>query len=121
MVDIKSAHNKGTKEMGVMLSVSGENDLPPSEPTVVGLSFDSMGVNQIRKAVVNEFPDLMEESQTNLERIVEYLKRGKQRTKDISDNTGIPESSVRSITNYSKKKDGSRAFVKTGSEWGLAQ
>ena len=78
-------------------------------------------MNQIRKAVVNEFPDLMEESQTNLERIVEYLKRGKQRPKDIADDTGVNESSVRSILNYSKNKDGSKVFVKTGNDWGLAQ
>ena len=121
MVDIKAAHNKETKEMGVMLSRSGENDLPPSNPTVVGLSFDPMGVNQIRKAVREEFPDLMEETQTNLERIVEYLKRGKQRPKAIVQNTNVNESSVRTILNYSKNNDGSRVFVKTGNDWGLAQ
>jgi len=96
MVDIKSAHNKATKELGVQLSVSGNNDLPPSDPSIIGLSFDPQGVTQMSKATLDDFPELKEENQSNKERILTFLKDngGVHSQIEIAEGTGVPENSV---------------------------
>ena len=96
MVDIKSAHNKATKELGVQLSVSGNNDLPPSDPSIIGLSFDPQGIRAMSKATLDDFPELKEENQSNKERILTFLKDngGVHSQIEIAEETSVPENSV---------------------------
>ena len=96
MVDIKSAHNKATKELGVQLSVSGNNDLPPSDPSIIGMSFDPQGIRAMSKATLDDFPELKEENQSNKERILTFLKDngGVHSQIEIAEETSVPENSV---------------------------
>ena len=96
MVDIKSAHNKATKELGVQLSVSGNNDLPPSDPSIIGLSFDPQGVTQMSKATLDDFPELKDESGTNKERILTFLEKdnGSYAPLEIARRADISENSI---------------------------
>ena len=97
MVDIKSAHNKATKELGVQLSVSGNNDLPPSDPSIIGLSFDPQGVTQMSRATLDDFPELKDESGTNKERILTFLEKdngGSYAPLEIARRADISENSI---------------------------
>ena len=119
MVDIDSAHNDFSKELGIKLSVSGQNDLPPSPPKIVALSFDSMGVNRMRRASEDEFPELSEEEDLNVERINKYLSaKGKQKGPDIAKALGLSSDSTRGTLNAHKDDKGKKLFVKLpGNYW----
>ena len=60
VVKLESARNLN-KELGIKLTVEKQNDLPPSMPTLIGLSFDTMGINNVWRPFEYEFPDLIEE------------------------------------------------------------
>jgi hypothetical protein len=50
-----------TKTMGVKWTVTKSNDAPrPTQPLVMGMSFDSFGLDRVWKSSIDEFPDLIE-------------------------------------------------------------
>ncbi len=63
VVKLESARNL-SKQLGIKLTVEKQNDLPPTMPTLVGLSFDSMGINNVWRPYEYEFPDLIEEEES---------------------------------------------------------
>ena len=63
VVKLDSARNL-SKQLGIKLTVEKQNDLPPTMPTLVGLSFDSMGINNVWRPYEYEFPDLIEEEES---------------------------------------------------------
>jgi KaiC/GvpD/RAD55 family RecA-like ATPase len=63
VVKLESARNL-SKQLGIKLTVEKQNDLPPTMPTLVGLSFDSMGINNVWRPYEYEFPDLIEEDES---------------------------------------------------------
>jgi len=94
MVDIDAAHNE-EKELGIKLSVSGLNDLPPTKPKLLALGFDSMGLAHARTASEEEFPALMGDEDSIAERVLQILKsKGRQKVKDVSNELGEKEDSV---------------------------
>ena len=122
MLDIESTHSEVTKEMGVMLSVSGQNDLPPSKPEIIALTFDSMGVTAMRKANLQEFPEFMEAKDEVKDRIKEFLKnKPLQRPRDIAKGTGIKGDSIRPILSrlkYDADENPDGIFVEQGGRYG---
>ena len=121
MCDIESAHSEATKEMGIKLSVSGQNDLPPSRPHVIALSFDEMGVKAMRKANLEEFPDLMDEKDEVKDRIVDFLKnKDYKKPKEIAAGLGIKGDTVRPILSkfkYHPDQKPNGIFVERGGKY----
>ena len=122
MLDIESVHSEVTKEMGIMMSVSGQNDLPPSKPEIIALTFDSMGVTAMRKANLEEFPELMEAKDEVKDRIKEFLKnKPLQRPRDIAKGTGIKGDSIRPILSrlkYDPDENPDGIFIEQGGRYG---
>tara|TARA_R110002020_G_scaffold442901_1_gene654139 strand:+ start:483 stop:1832 length:1350 start_codon:yes stop_codon:yes gene_type:complete len=117
MVDVEAAHDEQKGELGVKLSVTGQNDLPPSRPHVVALGFDSMGLNSARRATDEEFPDLQDERDNIRDRIWNYLRiKGKQTTTQIANDLGEIRDSVDKTLKRMEKKN---EVSKQGQYWGL--
>tara|TARA_R110002012_G_scaffold321373_1_gene548891 strand:- start:1122 stop:1643 length:522 start_codon:yes stop_codon:yes gene_type:complete len=118
MVDIEAAHNEEKNELGVKVSVTGQNDLPPSKPSVIALGFDSMGLNSTRRATEEEFPDLQDEKDNIGDRIRNYLRiKGKQTTAQIANDLGeIKDSVYKTLKRMEKKNE----ISKQGEYWGLS-
>ncbi len=115
MVDVEASHNKN--ELGVKLSVTGQNDLPPSKPSVIALGFDSMGLNSARRATEEEFPELQNEKDNIRDRIWDHLRiNGKQTTTEIAQDLGEMRDSIyKTLGRMEKKNDVSRQ----GKHWEL--
>ena len=118
MVDIEAAHNEEKNELGVKVSVTGQNDLPPSKPSVIALGFDSMGLNSTRRATEEEFPDLQDDKDNIGDRIRNYLRiKGKQTTAQIANDLGeIKDSVYKTLKRMEKKNE----ISKQGEYWGLS-
>jgi len=118
MVDIEAAHNEEKNLLGVKVSVTGQNDLPPSKPSVIALGFDSMGLNSTRRATEEEFPDLQDEKDNIGDRIRNYLRiKGKQTTAQIANDLGeIKDSVYKTLKRMEKKNE----ISKQGEYWGLS-
>jgi hypothetical protein len=117
MVDVEASHNPEKGELGVKLSVTGQNDLPPSKPSVIALGFDSMGLNSARRASEEEFPDLQDEKDNMRDRIWNYLQvKGKQTTAQIANDLGEVKDSVYKTLKRMEKKN---EVTKQGEYWGL--
>ena len=110
MVDVEAAHNPEKGELGVKLSVTGQNDLPPSKPSVIALGFDSMGLNSARRATEEEFPELQNEKDNIRDRIWNHLRiNGKQTTAQIAQSLGeISNSVYKRLIDMEKKNHVSR-------------
>ena len=110
MVDVEAAHNQQKNELGVKLSVTGQNDLPPSKPSVIALGFDSMGLNSARRATEEEFPELQDEKDNIRDRIWNHLRiNGKQTTAQIAQSLGeISNSVYKRLIDMEKKNHVSR-------------
>ena len=117
MVDVEAAHNPEKGELGVKLSVTGQNDLPPSKPSVIALGFDSMGLNSARRATEEEFPELQNEKDNIRDRIWDHLRiNGKQTTTEIAQDLGEMRDSIyKTLGRMEKKNDVSRQ----GKHWEL--
>jgi len=117
MVDVEASHNEQKNELGVKLSVTGQNDLPPSKPSVIALGFDSMGLNSARRATEEEFPELQDEKDNIRDRIWNHLRiNGKQTTTEIAKDLGeISNSVYKRLIDMEKKNDVSRQ----GKHWEL--
>ena len=117
MIDIEASHNEEKNELGVKVSVTGQNDLPPSKPSFIALGFDSMGLNSARRATEEEFPDLMDERDNIRDRIWNYLRvKGKQTTTQIANDLGEVRDSVYKTLKRMEKKN---EVSKQGEYWGL--
>jgi len=117
MIDIEAAHNEEKNELGVKVSVTGQNDLPPSKPSFIALGFDSMGLNSARRATEEEFPDLMDERDNIRDRIWNYLRvKGKQTTTQIANDLGEVRDSVYKTLKRMEKKN---EVSKQGEYWEL--
>jgi len=117
MVDLEKSHSENRNEMGIKVSVSGENDLPPSKPHVVAFGFDEWGLNSVRRATEEEFPDLMDDRDNIRDRIWSYLRdKGKQTTTQIANDIGEIRDSVDKTLKRMEKKN---EVYKQGQYWGL--
>jgi len=117
MVDLEKSHNETRNEMGVKVSVSGENDLPPSKPHVVAFGFDEFGLNSVRRATEEEFPDLMDERDNIRDRIWNHLRsNGKRTTTEIAQDLGEMSNSVYKTLGRMEKKN---AVSRQGKHWEL--
>ena len=117
MVDVEAAHNQQKNELGVKLSVTGQNDLPPSKPSVIALGFDSMGLNSARRATEEEFPELQNEKDNIRDRIWDHLRiNGKQTTTEIAQDLGEMRDSIyKTLGRMEKKND----VLRQGKHWEL--
>jgi hypothetical protein len=117
MVDVEAAHNEQKNELGVKLSVTGQNDLPPSKPSVIALGFDSMGLNSARRATEEEFPELQDEKDNIRDRIWNHLRiNGKQTTTEIAQDLGEIRDSIYKTLGRMEKKN---AVSRQGKYWEL--
>jgi hypothetical protein len=122
MAGIDSAHSDSTGEMGIQITVDAQNDLPPSNPQVIALGFDEMGVKAMRKASLQEFPEFMEAKDEVKDRIKEFLKnKPLQRPRDISKGTGIKGDTIRPILSrlkYDADENPDGIFIEQGGRYG---
>jgi hypothetical protein len=96
MIDLEKSYNTTTREMGVKLTVSGENDLGPSNPEIIGVQFDAMGVTAMRKATIEDFPDLDDKEADLKDQIVGWLRnKPPQEIKNIASALDKPYGTIR--------------------------
>ena len=114
MVDVEASHLPSGNDMGVMLSVSGQNDMAPSDPQVVSLTFDNRGLTGMERAHIEDYPELEEsQPQNTKEEVIRFIKaKGGTHLKvsQISVGTGIKRSTISNALlrnlKTSKKPDG---------------
>lgn len=96
MIDLEKSYNTTTREMGVKLTVSGENDLGPSSPEIIGVQFDAMGVTAMRKATIEDFPDLDDKEADLKDQIIGWLRnKPPQEIKNIASALDKPYGTIR--------------------------
>ena len=98
MVDVQASHLPSGRDMGVMLTVSGQNDMAPSDPQIVSLTFNNRGLSGIEQAEAEDYPDLEESQAPNTKQEVAKFISAKGgahlKVSQIATGTGIKRTTV---------------------------
>jgi len=113
----KSTKGRPGEEHGVQLTMTKANDTAMERPSYLGLTFDELGLNHMRTAKGDEFPDLKaEESQTVADEIEEYLLRevGEDTATHMEEVLGHKRTNIVRILNdstkFNRRKEGKSVF-----------